>query len=260
MAPQSRYEQIAAQLKQEIKEERFEPGDKLPSEKRLCEYFEVSRITVRQALKNLENDGLIFKKQGLGAFVSNTPSKKNLVHLTDFSEDMRRAGLTGSSKLIRFKKVDAELEINTILGLPPDNPLIRIDRVRIAGDVAVAFDKTWLPPSYGQLLMDEDLNSRTIYEILEDTYSIPIKAGMYKFTAINATEYIAKHLGVEPGIALMEIDRCSRTLGDKKVYFQKRYNNPNYITYNIELFRTEDDDESSRDGLPLKEFSPQFTM
>jgi GntR family transcriptional regulator len=260
MAPQSRYEQIAAQLKQEIKEERFEPGDKLPSEKRLCEYFEVSRITVRQALKDLENEGLIFKKQGLGAFVSNTPSKKNLVHLTDFSEDMRRAGLVGSSKLIRFKKVPAELEINTILGLPPENPLIRIDRIRLASNTPVAFDKTWLPPSYGQLLMDEDLSTRTIYEIMEDTYSIPIKAGMYKFTATNASDYVAGHLGVEPDTALMQIDRCSRTLGDKKVYFQKRFNNPKFISYNIELFRPEDDDESSRDGLPLKQFTPHFTM
>lgn len=260
MAAQSRYEQIAEHLRSEINELRFEPGDKLPSEKRLCDYFSVSRITVRQALKSLENDGLIYKKQGLGAFVSEERKGPNLVHLTDFSEDMRRAGYNSSSKLVRFKKVDPILEVNSILEIPPKNPLMQIDRIRLAEGKAVAFDITWMPPSYGQLLMDEDLTEHTIYEILEDKYSIPIIAGMYKFTACNADEYIAKHLGLDEGTALMRIDRCSRTTGDKKVYFQKRYHNPDYISYNIELVRNDDSQDSSREGLPLKEFTPKFNF
>jgi GntR family transcriptional regulator len=260
MSVKPRYEQIADQLRSEINEERFESGDKLPSEKRLCEYFNVSRITVRQALRSLEDEGLIFKKQGLGAFVSEDRSSQSLVHLTDFSEDMRRAGFSSSSKMIRFKKVNPILEINTILELPPKNPLMRLDRIRFAQKTPVAFDITWLPPSYGQLLMDEDLSQHTIYEILEDKYSIPIKAGMYKFTACSADKYIAEHLNVDEGSALLRIDRCSRSTGDKKVYFQKRYHNPKYISYDIELFRNDDSTESSRDGLPLKEFTPKFNV
>lgn len=260
MAAQSRYEEIAKHLRTEINEMRFEPGDKLPSEKRLCDYFDVSRITVRQALKSLEHDGLIYKKQGLGAFVSEERKGPKLVHLTDFSQDMRRAGFSSSSRLIRFRKVDPILEVNSILEIPPKNPLMQIDRVRLAEGTPVAFDITWMPPSYGQLLMDEDLSAHTIYEILEDRYSIPIIAGMYKFTACNASDYIAEHLEIEKGAAVMRIDRCSRTTGDKKVYFQKRYHNPGYISYNIELARNEDESESSREGLPLKEFTPEFNF
>ncbi|MEQ9310006.1 MAG: GntR family transcriptional regulator [Balneolaceae bacterium] len=255
-----RHQQITEHLRSDIKNNEFLPGDKLPSEKRLCEYFDVSRITVRQALKALENEGLIFKKQGLGAFVSDEKDNQALVHLTDFSEDMRRAGYKSSSKLIRFKKVAPVVEINTILELPPTSSLIRIDRVRLGNDKPVAFDITWLPGSYGQLLLDEDLTNKTIYEILEDTYSIPISAGKYKFTAIVADENIAKHLKIDVGSPIFEIDRCSRTTAGKKVYFQKRYNNPEYITYEIELFRGDDFSESCKDGLPLKEFVPKFNF
>lgn len=256
-----RHQQIADHLRKEIANSEFVPGDKLPSEKRLCDYFKVSRITVRQALKALENEGIIFKKQGLGAFVAEQTVNQQLVQLTDFSEDMRRAGFKSSSKLIRFKKVKADPEINSILEVPPSKPLIRIDRVRLGNGKPVAFDRTWLPASYGQLLLDEDLSNKTIYQVLEDTYSIPISAGKYKFTAVLADKDIAKHLDVPVGSPIFEIDRCSRTTGGKKVYYQKRYNNPEFISYEIELFRGDDDTvESCKNGLPLKEFAPRFNL
>lgn len=255
-----RHQQIADHLRTEITNKEFVSGDKLPSEKRLCDYFKVSRITVRQALKALENEGLIFKKQGLGAFVSDGDHAQKLVQLTDFSEDMRRAGYSSSSKLIRFKKVEAVAEVNSILEIPPTSPLIRIDRVRLGNGKPVAFDITWLPGSYGQLLLDEDLTNKTIYQIFEDRYSIPISAGKYKFTAVLANERVAKHLEIEVGSPIFEIDRCSRTTGGKKVYYQKRYNNPEYISYEIELYRGDDSNETCKNGLPLKEFVPKFNL
>ncbi len=253
-----RYEEIADQLRREIKERIFEPGDRLPSEKRLCEYFKVSRITVRQALKALENDGLIFKKQGLGAFVREENPSPNLVQLTDFSEDMRRVGLTSSSTLISFGKVPSNEKVNPILEIPPDKSLMKLERIRYANGTPVAFDITWLPVSYGHLLLDQDLNTRTIYEILEDEYDIPIKAGRYSITASLAQPAIAQHLHLQQGAPLLEINRCSRTTGGKKVYFQTRYNNPEHISYEMELFRGDHEDGNSRDGLPLKEFCPKF--
>ena len=253
-----RHQQIAEHLRKEIHEGEFKPGDKLPSEKRLCDYFKVSRITVREALKTLENDGLIFKKQGLGAFVREEPKKPNLVQLTDFSEDMRRAGHKSSSKLISFKKVKADVNINAFLGIAPEKSLIKIERVRLADGKPVAFDYTWMPASYGQLLMEEDLTQKTIYQVLEEEYSIPIIAGRYTFTASNADEHVAKHLGIEVGSALLEIDRCSKTTGQKKIYFQRRLHNPEHISYEIELLRKEEEEGNFREGLPLKEFCPKF--
>lgn len=257
MSQLAQYEQIAAQLRKEINEQKFEPGDKLPSEKRLCDYFGVSRVTVRHALQILETSGLIYRRQGLGAFVSEEKFKQALVQLTDFSEDMRRAGFMSSSKLISLKKVSAIEEVNAILDLKSDSPLIKVERVRLANNKPIAVDETWLPASYGQLLFDEDLTTKTIYQVLEEKYDIPIIAGRYKITATKATPFIAKHLYMDVGEPVLEIDRCSKTTGHKKIYFQKRYNNPHFISYDLELSRNEEQ-PSSREGMPLKEFIPKF--
>lgn len=255
----SKHEKVKQHLQREITEGYYEAGDKLPSEKRLCEYFDVSRVTIRHALHNLEAEGLIGRKQGVGAFVKDLNVKTNLVRLTDFSEDMKLAGLESSSRLISLKKVDPIKEVNEILNLRPDMKLIQADRVRLGSGRPIAFDITWLPPGYGQLLFDEDLTTQTIYKIIEEKYEIPIEAGSYRITAANASEYVAKYLEMEVNQAVLQIDRCSRTTGNKKVYFQKRYYNPNEVTYNIELARSDDSIQSSKDGLPLKHFSPTFS-
>ncbi|SMO91802.1 GntR family transcriptional regulator [Gracilimonas mengyeensis] len=254
----SKHEQVKQHLHKEITEGNYEPGEKLPSEKRLCDYFKVSRVTVRHALQNLENDGFIYRKQGVGAFVSNQNYKSNLVRLTDFAEDMRQAGLQSSSRLIELKKVDPIKEVNEILDIRPDMKLIQVDRVRLGSGKPIAFDTTWLPPGYGQLLFDEDLTTQTIYNIIEEKYEIPINAGSYRITAANANKFISKHLKLSEGDAVLEIDRCSRTTGNKKVYFQKRYYNPTHVSYVMELSRTDESQGPSKQGLPLKEFSPRF--
>ena len=135
---------------------------------------------------------------------------------------------------------------------------MKLERIRYANKIPVAFDITWMSTSYGHLLLDQDLQTHTIYKILEDVYDIPIKAGRYSISAKNADNEIAKHLNLKKGAPLLEIKRCSRTMGGKKVYFQKRYNNPECISYEIELFRGDNEQGSSRDGLPLKEFYPKF--
>ena len=255
---ETKYEQIVNQLRSEINEGKFEPGDRLPSEKRLCEYFKVSRVTVRQALQKLENQQLIFRKQGLGAFVSEQKINKPLVRLTDFSEDMRKAGYKSSSKLISLKKVAAIPEVNKMLELKKDSQLIQIDRVRLANNKPIALDVTWLPASYGQLLFDENLTTQTLYQVFEEKYDIPIIGGSYRITATNASAYVAKHLELKEGMAVLEIDRCSRTTGDKKIYYQKRYNNPEFISYDLKLIRNENLSNSFKDGMDLKEFTPKF--
>lgn len=252
------HEQISEWLREEISSGTFEVGDRLPSESELSDRFEVSRVTVRHALKTLENEGAIYRRQGLGSFVDEVEVEQPLVCLTDFDEDMKRAGLQSRSKIILQEVVEAGEQIARKLDLETDARVVRLDRVRLADDKPVAFDKTWLPMFYGQLLDGHDLEQETIFTILEEQYDIPVLKGRYNITAANADDYLAGHLSVGRNSALLLIDRISISTGQKKIYCQQRYYRPDRINYRVMLERRDEESECAQRGMPLKEFAPVF--
>jgi len=254
-----RHEQISDWLRDKILSDTFSEGDQLPSESDLRSKFNVSRVTVRHALKTLENEGLIYRRQGLGSFVNKIELKQPVVCLTDFAEDMHRAGLSASSNVTNKEVVKANEDIAVKLDLEESTNVLRLDRVRLGNNRPVAFDITWMPMFYGQLLEGNDLEQDTIYEILEQQYEIPILEGHYKITAANADDYLARHLSVEAKQALLMIERVSMSTSRKKIYYQRRYYRPDRVNYEVQLERRDRSDCDYARGLPLKAFSPHFT-
>ena len=235
----------------------YKAGDQLLSEHQLGMKFAVSRITVRRALQTLESEGLIYRQQGLGAFVSEKRVPQGMVRLTDFIEDMQAAGLEASSKVIFFGQVKASEEVARALGIDEGRLVCRLDRLRLGDNRPVAYDITWLPLFYGQALDGYDLEQGTIYRILENDYDIPVLRGHYRLDAVNAPEDIAGHLGVEPGTALFHIHRTSYTLNEKPIYVQRRYYRSDRVVYELELSRKNSSEKYHR-GMPLRDFSPVF--
>ncbi len=255
-----RHEQISSYLRGEIEADRLNSGDKLPSEKALCKKFGVSRITVRRALQTLEADGLIFRRQGLGSFVSERPLAQGLIRLTDFAQDMARAGLDATSRVLRHEEVRCPGPVAERLGVEPGESVVRLDRLRLGEGTPVALDRTWLPLKYGRLLHGHDLAEDTLYAILEREYDIPVLSGRYRISAVEADEEVAAALSVDPASALLFIERTSRTEGGRPVYFQRRFYRPDRVAYELELARDTDESAGSEEeeGLPLREFQAVF--
>lgn len=252
-----RHSQISQWLRSQIEKGEFEPEEKLPSENDLAKKFDVSRVTIRRALQSLESEEIIYRCQGLGSFVSDIRAPHNLVRLTDFNEDMQKAGLEASSEVKKFEITDAPDWLTTSLNVKEGNKVLQIDRLRLADGKPIAFDSTWLPIFYGQLLSGEKLKNSTIYKILEQEYDIQIQRGTYRFSAETANELLAEELSIEVGSALMLIDRTTYTLGNKPVYYQKRYYRSDKVMYEMTLERSKESAGKSTD-MPLKEFIPVF--
>ncbi|WP_103028182.1 GntR family transcriptional regulator [Salinibacter altiplanensis] len=252
-----RHEQISDWLREQIEQGTYEVDEKLPSEKQLGEQFDVSRVTVRRALQTLESEDYIYRQQGLGSFVKERRAAQGLVRLTDFAQDMAQAGLDASSQVEHHAPetpppaVAVHLDTN-------DQTVMRLDRLRLGDERPVAFDRTWLPLFYAQLLEDHDLEEETIYQILEAEYDIPILRGHYRITAANADAAIADRLGVDAGEALLLIERLSLSEGNKRVYFQRRYYRSDRVAYELELARGTTRHEAAEHGMPLREFEPVF--
>ena len=123
-----------------------EEGDRLPGEHDLCQIFGVSRPVVRQAIQDLCCEGLLVRRHGKGTFVA-TPriAEKLAQKLTGFYQDMREHGRETVSKVSRQKVVKAPPKVAAALGSPTGGPVIRIDRLRFAGEIPMVWVRTCLP-------------------------------------------------------------------------------------------------------------------
>jgi GntR family transcriptional regulator len=252
-----RHEQISDWLRDQIEQGAYEVDEKLPSEKELGERFDVSRVTVRRALQTLESEDYIYRRQGLGSFVKERRAAQGLVRLTDFAQDMAQAGLRATSSVEHHAPEPPPADVAADLGV--DEPkVMRLDRVRLGDGRPIAFDRTWLPMFYAQLLEGHDLERETIYHVLETEYDIPVLRGQYRITAANAEPAVAEALEVEAGTALLLIERLSLTEGEKRVYFQRRYYRSDRVAYELELARDPERRYSRGEGMPLHDFEPVF--
>ncbi|MCH8568916.1 MAG: GntR family transcriptional regulator [Balneolales bacterium] len=251
-----RHEQISAWLKNRIDAGVFNSDDKLPSEFELSRKFSVSRVTVRRALQTLEQNQLIYRCQGIGSFVKNTRTESEMIRLTDFMEDMRQTGKTARSEVLNVSQEHASEDVATRLGVKAGQIVLKLERLRLGNEEPVAYDLTWLPLFYGQLIADHDLADKTIFKIFEEEYEIPILRGTYRIHACVADAVQSDYLKIQKGAPLLIFDRMSYTINDKAVYYQRRYYRADKVSWQVSLERNPD---SNTRELPLKEFVPVFS-
>jgi GntR family transcriptional regulator len=177
------------------------PGDSLPSEIELCSRFSVSRMTVRQALANLEQDGLVDRVRGSGTFIAARPMHRREGVLMSFTEDMVLRGLVPSSFLISARKAKATRADASSLGLREGDAVIRIERVRLADGLPIAIEVVALPASFADIL-DEDLESGSLHLFLRQRGRGPTDAWSW-VTARLATAMEAKRLDLPKSSALL---------------------------------------------------------
>lgn len=253
------HEQISARIRGEIEAGTLASHAPLPSEHALCRTYAVSRVTARRALQTLEAEGLIYRRQGLGSFVSDRRLTEGLVRLTDFAQDLERVGITATSKILHRGMEPATLPVAERLEVALGSLVLRLDRLRLGDGFPMALDRTWLAPFHAQLLEGHDLANETIYGILERDYAIPILSGRYRISATAADPEIGAALHVSQGTPLLLIDRISRTAGDRPVYVQERFYRSDRMAYELELVRAPGG-AAEPGAMPLREFEPVVTL
>ncbi|MDI1463454.1 GntR family transcriptional regulator [Catellatospora sp. KI3] len=141
------------------------PHDPLPSERELTSRYEVSRATVREAMRRLEEEGWVYRQQGSGTYVSDPATISKNLALTSFTEDMRARRLTPGSKLLSYTRVPASADVARDLNLSPGAPVIHIERLRLADGSPMCVEQVWVR---ADILRDADETAVTgsLYETL----------------------------------------------------------------------------------------------
>jgi GntR family transcriptional regulator len=149
--------------------------DRFPTDKELTEHYGVSRHTVREAVRGLRARGLVDRHRGRGSFLNETPLTQPLGGLYSLFRSVEERGLAQRSEVTANERV-RDADAAGRLGLRPDAELVRIDRLRFAGDDPLAFDSVWLPADIGRHLLDVDLTRTALYDELQSRAGIHLTA------------------------------------------------------------------------------------
>jgi len=198
-----RYVDIVAELSAEVNG--MQPGDRLPRERELAERFVASRMTVRQALAMLADQGRIYSIRGQGTFVAEPHVAKDAT-LTSFSQDMLARGLTPSSRLLDAAEVPAPPDVARALEVPDGAPMIRIERLRLADGLPMCLETVHLPAPLFPHLLEADL-SGSLYELLSLRFRTSVTRAEQTFSAVKLSRRQADVLGVPMGSAALVMRR-----------------------------------------------------
>lgn len=230
------YRQVILDLEKQIKN--MKPNAKLPSERQLLVKYGVSRNTVRLALLDLEERGLIYRLHGKGTFVSSTfLNQPNIGGMYSFSEELKRTGQKASTKNQSLDLIIPDKNIAAQLNLGPTEKTYKLVRLRLANNEPRIFSTSYLPEKIFPELVIDDLNSKPLYTVMKEKYNQISVMAFEDVEAVCLNSEESKNLAEEVGAPSLKIFRktindknvpveftISLARGDKFVYRSRQYN------------------------------------
>lgn len=232
-----RHAQIRETLRRRILDGTYAPHTLMPSESQMITAFGVSRITIRQALGDLQKEGLIFKVPGKGSFVAKPKAFQNLSKLQGFGEAMAPAGYETFSQVLSLRQVTASEHVARRLQLPQGSPAYEVQRLRYLNREPISVDVSYFPLSIGERLAQADLATRDVFVILENDLGHALTHADVQIEAISADESLARHLRIDEGTPLLRIERLTHA-GEQPIDFEYLYYRGDAFQYRLRIERT----------------------
>lgn len=212
-------------------------GSRLPSESALSQQHAVSRITVRQALSDLQKEGLIYSLQGKGSFVSRPKAYQQISTLQGFGEQMARLGHEVLNDLMSLDEVPAQARVAKALKVPEGQPVMQIRRLRLLDRQPVSLEWTWVLPELGRVLQQADLVTRDIFLILENDAGTPLGHADLAVDAVPADADTAQALRVAPGAPVLRIERLTHDRQGRPIDYEFLFFRGDAFQYRLRVDR-----------------------
>jgi GntR family transcriptional regulator len=194
------YRQIEQVLRERIAA--LQPGDPLPSDAELVAEFGVSRMTARNAMQRLAEDGLVRREPGRGSFVSHSSAHRRANRLMTFTQEMRRAGRVPSSRILSRVVRPSAADEAEALGLRPRQPVVHLRRLRLADDRPIALESAVLIPDTAPTVLAADLEHGSLHETLTRA-GFGLRRGTGTIGAAKASAEDARLFGIRVGDPLL---------------------------------------------------------
>lgn len=242
------YIQLIDILKEKVQVGAWSPGDQIPGEQELCELYGVSRTVVRQALRELELDGVVSRRKGKGTFISLPKISEGLVQkLTGFYQDMAERGMKTTTKVLHRNVVAAGEKVARWLSIAPGDTVVDLLRLRSINEEPIQVTTSYIPLEICPALATVDLTNRSLYEFMETECGVFIARGRRYVEAVLANETEAALLGIERGAPLLMLDSVSFSETGQAVEYYHAVHRGDRSRFEVELLRTR---ESERKLIP----------
>ncbi|MGB6103450.1 MAG: GntR family transcriptional regulator [Pusillimonas sp.] len=212
------YQQIKGLLLQSLDRGEWKPGEAIPSELELAARFQVSQGTVRKAIDELAAENLLLRRQGKGTFVATHHEAKVRFRFLRLTPDDGKQAVSGS-QILDCRRVKAPSDIASLLELRSGDMVVNIRRLLSFDQAPTILDDIWLPGAVFRNLTAESLARYRgpLYALFESEFGVSMVRAEEKIRALCAASESAQLLRVEPGTALLQVERVSYTYGDRPV-------------------------------------------
>ncbi len=224
------YQQLMHRLKNDISAGVYPAGGRIPSEQLLCDTYGVSRVTVRKAILDLVQEGLLVRKQGKGTFVAGERLRRDLRHVTSFTEACAQRGHQAEARFISAQLVEATPEDAQLLDLAKGQQVLEIARLRLSDGEPVMLEINRFPEAY--LYLRDEAAEGSLYACLQAHGVIPASA-QHDISLGHATPYVSKHLGTEVGDALLLLDETVMDQHGAPLHLSRQWIRGDKFTFRI---------------------------
>lgn len=216
------YQQIKGLITQSLQSGEWKPGELIPSEMELATRFKVSQGTVRKAIDELSAENLVVRRQGKGTFVATHHEARSQFRFLRLVPDSGERSYP-ENRILEVKRVRAPAEVARHLEMKSGETVVFLKRVQSFGGVPTILEELLLPGSIFKGLTMERLNEYKgpMYALFESEFGTHMIRAKEEIRAVCADQDVAQYLGVEPGSALLSVERISYTYGDKAVELRR---------------------------------------
>ena len=233
-----KYKEIEEYLLKNIYGGVYTVRDALPTEKELCEMFNVSRMTANKALANIEDKGLIERVQGSGSYVRLFEYRHDMMEMTSFTEQYKKRGVQISTKLLmyslsslrdfkNFRNIARKLYINQ------NENVYYFERQRSGNGKVIAYSRTWVPVSRIPNISTDCL-SKSFYDFLEKTLKLPLGNGESDLSVIDPDETVKKYMNINDNVPVVLIEHITYLKNGLPIEYVETYYQ--YSEYKLKFF------------------------
>ncbi len=196
------YVQLMDEVEKSISQGLYKPGDKIMTEAEMAKEYGVSLITVRKAVSQLMEKGLVIKKQGKGTFVTKPKFTRNMKKLQSFSEMCEQMGVVPGAKMLENCVIPADAKTAARLRIEPESNVVYISRLRYADQEPVQIERSFFPLKYA-FLLEADFDDNSLFDYLREHAGVKVASSEKMIELCRATAEEAALLDVKKGDYLL---------------------------------------------------------